>query len=321
MERMATAPLGTTGCSHARSCPTDRPPPRTTRPPYPPHEFRARIVVTSDRCSVPSVSRTVRLAILGDIHANIVALDAVLASIAEAGITDALITGDTVMRGLEPEECVARVRSTGWPCISGNTDRRVVTTPLTDETDSADRKPGSRRWTRAILSDDALQWLDALPGSVEATLGPYRVVAIHGDQTIPPGLVDDAASDHDIVAIMDALRADVLCVAHTHSPMLRRIGDRLVVNAGSVGEGRLDDHRPSWAWLQSEGNGHISATIERIESPLSPPRAKHHRRGHSRLGRPRSSSDGDQLGTPTDRTGTERHGNHGGGERSSPPPP
>ncbi len=220
-----------------------------------------------------------RLAVFGDIHANLTALDAVLDAIAAAGITRGLVTGDIVLRGLEPEKCVKRVRKTGWPCVEGNTDRRVVGKKVKPSTHKRDMRPGTRTWTKTMLSQQSLDWLDGLPAVVEAMLGPHRVVAVHGDQTVPPGAVDHAASDESIIATMDALSADVLITAHTHSPMLRWVEGRLVVNPGSVGEGTEDDQRPSWAWLEAGENG-IHAAIEHVDAPLAPPRdTRNHRKG------------------------------------------
>ena len=219
-----------------------------------------------------------RLAVFGDIHANLAALDAVLEAIASAGISRAIITGDIVLRGLEPEKCAKRVRKTGWACVEGNTDRRVVGKKVKPKTDPRDMRPGTRTWTKTMLSQASLDWLDALPGVVEIDLGPHRVVAVHGDQTVPPGLVDHEASDKAIIAVMDALGADVLITAHTHTPMVRWVEGRLVVNPGSVGEGTADEPRPSWAWIEVGKKG-ISAAIEHVDAPLAPPRDKAHRKG------------------------------------------
>lgn len=219
-----------------------------------------------------------RLAVFGDIHANLKALDAVLGQIAAAGITRAIITGDIVLRGLQPEKCVKRVRRTGWPCVEGNTDRRVVGKKVKPKTHPSDMRPGTRTWTKTMLSKESLEWLDSLPAVVETFLGPHRVVAVHGDQTVPPGLVDHAATDDEIIATMDALGADILVTAHTHSPMLRWVQGRLVVNPGSVGEGTVDDQRPSWAVLELHENG-IQAAIEHVDAPLAPPRDTNHRKG------------------------------------------
>lgn len=224
------------------------------------------------------MSNVDRLAVFGDIHANLKALDAVLSAIADAGITQAIVTGDIVLRGLEPEKCVSRVRKTGWPCVEGNTDRRVVGKKVKPKTNIRDMRPGTRTWTKTMLSQKSLDWLDALPAVAEATLGPHRVVAVHGDQTVPPGLVDLDATDDEIIAVMDALGADVLITAHTHFPMIRWVEGRLVLNPGSVGEGTADDPRPSWAWLEVGKKG-IHAAIEHVDAPLAPPRDSSHRKG------------------------------------------
>lgn len=218
------------------------------------------------------------LAVFGDIHGNVGALDAVITAIDAAGIDHGLCTGDVVLRGLNPEECIARLRATGWPCVGGNTDRRVANKKLKKESDVRGMRPGSRTWTKTILSNDAIAWLDALPEIVEADLGPHRVVAIHGDRTVPPGLVDHGATDGEIIAMMDALGADVLAVAHTHTSMIREIAGRIIINPGSVGEGTADDSRPTWGWLEARIDG-IHAAIEYVDEPLAPPRDTSHKKG------------------------------------------
>ena len=222
---------------------------------------------------------THRLALFGDIHGNLRALDAVLDAIEAAGADSAVCTGDIVLRGLEPEECIERVRATGWPIVGGNTDRRVANKVLKPDTELRGMRPGTRTWTRAVLRDRDAEWLGSLPAMVEAELGPHRVVVIHGDRTVPPGKVHKDAPDQELVAMMDALGADVLVVGHTHAPMIRTVKGRLVVNAGSVGEGIDDDHRPTWALLTVDGDGHIHAAIEYVDEPLAPPRSPKHLKG------------------------------------------
>ncbi len=216
-----------------------------------------------------------RLAVFGDIHANLPALEAVLRAIADMGITRAVLTGDIVLRGLEPEKCVACVRATGWPCVEGNTDRRVVGKKVKAGTHPSDMRPGTRTWTKTMLSEKSLNWLDSLPHLAETTLGSHRVVAVHGDL---PGLEGHSATDAQVIATMDALGADVLVTAHTHFAAVRWIGGRLMINPGAVGEGAPDDQRPSWAWLEAGPHG-LHAAIEHVDAPLAPPRDAAHRKG------------------------------------------
>ena len=67
-----------------------------------------------------------RYAIFSDVHANLTALDAVLAD-AEGRRPDAyLCLGDVVGYGPDPNECVARVRALGAETVAGNHDRAAV---------------------------------------------------------------------------------------------------------------------------------------------------------------------------------------------------
>ena len=73
----------------------------------------------------PEASR-MRIAVIADIHGNILALEAVLADLARRGGADLFINlGDCVSGPLWPRETVERLMSLGWPTVRGNHDRRV----------------------------------------------------------------------------------------------------------------------------------------------------------------------------------------------------
>lgn len=213
-----------------------------------------------------------RLALIGDVHANLAALDAVLAAVWAAGIRDGAVTGDLVMRGLEPEACVARIAALGWPCVAGNTDRKVARRPPRPGWDARGMRPGSRSWTRAHISEAAVRFLAGLPATVRLTLGGASVVVVHGDETIPGGLIDRDTPDADLARVGALLGADCVVSGHTHRPFVRTAGGRLFVNPGSVGEARGGDLRPSWAWLAA-GPGGLRAVLERVPEPLARDRA------------------------------------------------
>ncbi len=61
-----------------------------------------------------------RIAILSDIHGNLVALEAVLADLATQGAEQMVCLGDLAFSGPQPHECVALIRALGWEA------RRVV---------------------------------------------------------------------------------------------------------------------------------------------------------------------------------------------------
>lgn len=209
-----------------------------------------------------------RLALFGDIHGNLAAFRAVLDAIDSAGIRHAVCTGDIVMRGLEPEECVTLLRERDWPSIRGNTDIKVTDEPPRPDEHPASSREGSRSWTIRRLSSDSMAYLEALPDRVTRTLGDRRVVVVHGDTPGGKMLIDTDTPDAVLKNLARDLGADCLVSGHTHRPFVRRIGRLLVVNPGSAGEGTAEDRRPAWGWLEAGGSG-LTAHLERVDRPLA----------------------------------------------------
>jgi putative phosphoesterase len=203
-----------------------------------------------------------RLALLGDVHANLAALRAVLGDVARAGIEAGVVTGDVVMRGAEPEECVAEVRRLGWPCVMGNTDRKVSQGPDRDPDHPKAGRVGSRAWTVNRLSEESLRFLAGLPLVARVPLGSATVAVMHGSPTDPNGTIDASTSAARLARIAADLRVDCIVTGHTHEPLVRQAAGVLVVNPGSVGEAVRGDLRPRWAWLEARRSG-LRAHLER----------------------------------------------------------
>jgi len=213
---------------------------------------------------------TESLALMGDIHARLDALDAVLEAISAAGIATGLCTGDVVMRGPEPARCIARVREIGWPTVIGNTDRKVAAGDPRPESHPASGRVGSRSWTYRQLAADDLAWLEALPRIVRVRFGGARVVMIHGDEQPLPTITADTRA-RDIERQLRKLEADVLVLGHTHVAIVRTVRSGIVINPGAVGESRSADWQPHWAWLEATPDG-IVPHLEVVPTPLAPER-------------------------------------------------
>ena len=209
-----------------------------------------------------------RLALLGDVHANATALRAVLADVARAGLKRGVITGDLVMRGEEPEECVAEVRRLGWPCVLGNTDSKVADGRPRDADHPKAGRPGSRAWTLNRLSDESLAFLGTLPLVERVALGPATIAVMHGSPTDPNGTIDAGTPKRRLARLAEELEADCIVTGHTHEPLVRKAGGVLVVNPGSVGEALRGDFHPRWAWVEAHKSG-LRAHLERVNDSLA----------------------------------------------------
>ncbi len=200
-------------------------------------------------------------------HANLAAFEAVLVDVRRAGFTHGALTGDLVTRGPRPEEVVRWVRALGWPCVQGNTDRRLLDTPRQADHPRAARSSG-RRWTRLRVSNASMGFLAGLPATHTLQVGGARVLVAHEGPNGPGHPLGDAPPPAAVAAEAERHGVDALVLGHTHQPLVVRADAAVLVNPGSVGEGTADDRRPSWAWLAWDG-GRLISGLERVERPLA----------------------------------------------------
>jgi len=162
----------------------------------------------------------VRVAALYDVHANVPALEAVLADV-ERERVDTIVFGGDLTWGPEPSEALTIVRSLPHArFVRGNCDREP------DE------------WERSRLSAEDVAFLQGLPESVELDAVLYCHATPRSDEEI----VTPATSDEDLAEILRGVEQQAVIAGHTHMQQDRQIGTVRFVNAGSVGlpyEGEL----------------------------------------------------------------------------------
>jgi predicted phosphodiesterase len=182
-----------------------------------------------------------RLAIVSDIHGNLVALDAVLADL-RLRAPDAVVNlGDCATSPLWPRETAELLGTLRWPTVRGNHDRWIATAPQ-------DELSRTEIFTRAALTSSQLSALGSLPAAVTPCGG---VLAVHGTPGSDVAYLLEEKVDGRLRYVtrdeLDRRLADtpaelVLCghshVAHT----ARASAGRLVVNPGSVGCPRYADN-------------------------------------------------------------------------------
>jgi len=162
----------------------------------------------------------VRVAALYDVHANVPALEAVLADVERERVNTIVFGGDLTW-GPEPSEALTIVRSLPHArFVRGNCDREP------DE------------WERSRLSAEDVAFLQGLPESVELDAVLYCHATPRSDEEI----VTPATSDEDLAEILRGVEQQAVIAGHTHMQQDRQIGTVRFVNAGSVGlpyEGEL----------------------------------------------------------------------------------
>ncbi len=200
-----------------------------------------------------------RLAAFGDVHGNLPALEAVLADIGRRAADAMVCLGDLAFKGPAPSECVALLRERGIPCVQGNTDLYLV-----DEARGRSRpvpegynfSPGIRlylEWHLERLAPADIDYLEGLPAGLEFGVGNKNVLAVHGTPgnlwgNIVPGQPLDA-----VAAAVAGANAAIIVMGHTHRVLLLRAADRLLINAGGVGQSQDGDWRASYVIIDTGG--------------------------------------------------------------------
>ncbi|MEF8883251.1 MAG: metallophosphoesterase family protein [Halapricum sp.] len=176
-----------------------------------------------------------RVGAISDVHANIVALDAVLADMSDVDVL--VCAGDVVGYNPHPGECVDRVREADIPTIMGNHDRAVVTDDYPGFNDMA---VAGVEYAQEHLDDDQIEWLADLP--TEQTLLDGRVKIVHGHPDDPDRYTRPEAFSPDLLE-----DEELLIMGHTHVQHHEIYDDGIVVNPGSVGQPRDRDHRAAYS--------------------------------------------------------------------------
>ena len=218
-----------------------------------------------------------RLALISDVHANLPALEAVLADIAAREVDATYHLGDLVGYAPWPNEVVARIREAGIAGVAGNYDSTVATRHAHCGCRYEDPRQealahASYAWTLAHVTAETTRALAALPFRLDLRpLGGHAagptVTLLHGNHALNTVYVH-AGRDEDFLARMlaaaGARAGDVVCVGHTHIPWVRDVGGVRVVNTGSVGRPKDGDARAGWALLEVDAGREPRVEIVRV---------------------------------------------------------
>jgi len=197
-----------------------------------------------------------RIAVVSDIHANLTALDAVVADLKQVGADLVVQGGDLVVGGTRPADVIDRVRALGWPSIYGNAEEMLWQPERIQETLGAPQFDSMRRMLQTYsipnnleaIGDERLAWLRSLPR--RCTVGDMTVVHAGADSAWrSPGV---NASDEELAAAYAVLGARTVVFGHIHHAFVRRLPAMTIANAGSVSLSFDGDPRAAYAVVDDD---------------------------------------------------------------------
>jgi predicted phosphodiesterase len=222
----------------------------------------------------------VKYALITDIHANLPALEAVLADIdRQSDVTATYQLGDIVGYAPWPNETVALLQSRAIHGVAGNYDSTTATdykhcgckyeNPRQEELSHR-----SYAWTRANASPRTKRYLGALPARLD--LRPFgghiaagsTVVLVHGTPVVNTQYWYETRDDAFCAQMAQraGLKAgDAIAFGHTHQLWHHALEGIHYVNAGTAGRPKDGDPRVSYALLNVADTGEITTEFVRVE--------------------------------------------------------
>ena len=188
-----------------------------------------------------------RIAILGDIHGNHLALEAVLGSAVREGVDRLLVTGDLV--GYYPfvKEVLELLGPWDTQIVKGNHEV-MLQDALVDSIylEQVTRKYGSSiKIAIAQIPMAQLEDLINLPQIVELDVNDMSLILCHGS---PVKIDEYIYPDTDLSKLswLNDITSELIICGHTHYPMLREWNGVKILNPGSVGQSRNGISKAHW---------------------------------------------------------------------------
>jgi diadenosine tetraphosphatase ApaH/serine/threonine PP2A family protein phosphatase len=218
----------------------------------------------------------VRVGLLSDVHANLPALQAVLAEL-DASPPDGLwVTGDTVGYGPDPSEVLALLRERRAVLVQGNHDRAVATGEGLDW--FHERAAEAARMHTQWLSTEERDFLGSLPllavrerftlchGSVRDPLWEYVTTASAAGASLAEAMTPFACNGHTHVPALYVEENGDVRVTVPRVGVAFPLTPRAMLNPGSVGQPRDGDPRAAYAVLDTnEGTATFHRVVYRID--------------------------------------------------------
>jgi predicted phosphodiesterase len=193
-----------------------------------------------------------RIAVMGDVHANLPALRAVIDDVARIGVDALYCVGDVVGRGPHPNQVVDELRRLEIPTVQGNWDEAASMDRAqsgavwpTSESEAAGRE--SLSWSAQQLTDDNKAWLRALPTSMRVDLGARTMLLFHGSPLKETEYLWADRPSRVFGRIVSDEGDDLFAFGHTHEAWHRAVAQGHFVAVGSVGCGTEGDSRARYA--------------------------------------------------------------------------
>lgn len=194
-----------------------------------------------------------RIAVLSDIHGNLVGLDACLADLHAQGGADAIIAaGDLCLDGPKPKKVLQRLEEVGAQALRGNTDR-FLGAPNGEKFEPLETQ--QLEWTRHELGEKYLRFLAELPFAIRVGDDTNQLLIVHANPSTDDEHLWPDADDATLERLVGNEPANTIAFGHLHLPYVRAWRGKLLVNVASAGLPKDGDARVGYSLFTQRSGG------------------------------------------------------------------
>lgn len=205
------------------------------------------------------------IGIISDVHANVIALEAVLEALDERGAEVVVCLGDIVGYGSAPNETIELLRECKVLCTLGAADERVAYSfagPSQPRKGVADE---ILEWTKSVMEPDNLAFLQGLAVQQRLRTPSGWLRFFHGSSDSTAVRLNLNQDPLSLGRLLERHRCNILVAGSTHVPFYRRLGESsLVLNPGSVGLSLNGEPGADYALLSISEDG-IELEMDKVE--------------------------------------------------------
>ncbi len=199
-----------------------------------------------------------KVALIGDVHANLPALEAVLAHARQQDVEAIWNIGDWVGYNAFPDQVVQRLRQEQAVSIIGNYDLKVLKFPKNKKKWRHSKRPEkwlAFKWAYENLSGESRRYLGSLPQERRLMAAGKSILLTHGSPASNQETLSANTPEERLRELARIAETEVIVCGHSHQAFARQVDGVWFINTGSIGRPDDGDPRSVYAILQITKKG------------------------------------------------------------------
>lgn len=205
------------------------------------------------------------IGIISDVHANVIALEAVLDELKNKGADTILCLGDLIGYGPSPNETIDLIRSSNILCTIGAADERIAFDFARAGLPREGVADSTLEWTRTVIEPRHVNFLRELPVQQRVKTPAGRLRFFHGSPDTPANRINLNQDPVSLARLLEHNRCSLLSCGGSHVPFFRRTTSGWVINPGSVGLSLNGEPGADYALVTFNENGVADVKMDKVE--------------------------------------------------------